>query len=246
MIRKILMAVAAMAMAAGVFCASTLDVKAALPCSYDIITDANGNILNGEQMLSQARANEEAFKANYNAVKNSPTATALEKQQAADAYTNAVNVTRWWVDQVNNSNTYLKNINDRAAFEDKFAANRAALADLTKLQAAKTDADGALEIANGVLKQIEDVKKAIKGYEQQLATCPSVQAQIDSLNKTLATLEADYAAKLAKANELATVFNNYLATLGYASYDKAFEDYQYNREIQRGNLNWDPKQYNTK
>lgn len=244
--KKLLMVLTGAAMAVCVLGLSSVNVKAALPCSYDIIRDANGNILNADQMLAQARTNEAAFKANYEAVKNSPTASALEKQQAADAYANAVNVTKWWVDQVNNSKTYLKNINDRAAFEDKFAANRLALADLTKLQAAKLDADGAREIANGVAKQIADVKSQIASYEQQVLSTPSVQPQLDSLRTTLTNLEADYAAKNQKATELEALFNNYLATLGYASYDKAFEDYQYNREINRGRLNWDPAQYPTK
>lgn len=244
--KKLLLFLSGISMALCVLGLSSVDVKAALPCSYDIISDANGNILNADQMLSYAQINEASLKANYEAVKNSPTATALEKQQAADAYANAVNVTRWWVDQVNNSKTYLKNINDRAAFEDKFAANRAALLDLTTLQAAKLDADGAREIANGVKKQIDDVKKDIAGYEQQVLTTPSVQPQLDSLKTTLANLEADYAVKNQKALELEAVFNNYLATLGYASYDKAFEDYQYNREINRGRLGWDPTQYPTK
>lgn len=244
--KKLLMVLTGAAMAVCVLGLSSVNVKAALPCSYDIIRDANGNILNADQMLAQARTNEAAFKANYEAVKNSPTASALEKQQAADAYANAVNVTKWWVDQVNNSKTYLKNINDRAAFEDKFATNRSALFDLTKLQAAKLDADGAREIANGVAKQIADVKSQIASYEQQVLSTPSVQPQLDSLRTTLANLEADYAAKNQKATELEALFNTYLATLGYASYDKAFEDYQYNREINRGRLNWDPAQYPTK
>lgn len=246
MFKKIIMAIAGTVLAVSIIGTTSVEVKAALPCSYDIITDANGRILTAEECLAQARTFENLFKSMYDSIKDSPTATQLEKQQAFDAYTNAKNVTRWWVDQVNNSNTYLTNINNRAAFEDKFAANRLALADLTKLQAAKLDADGAVEIANGVAKQIADVKKEIAGYEQQLATSPSVQTQIDSLKSTLATLEADYAAKLKKANELTTLFNTYLSTLGYASYDKAFEDYQYNREIQRNNPNWDPAQYDTK
>lgn len=244
--KKFLMGLTGVVFCVCVLGLSTRNVNAALPCSYDIIKDANGNIVNANEMLAAAQLNEANFKANLDAVQSNPSASQLEKEQAAYAYLNSVNVTRWWVDQVNNSKDYLKNINDRAAFEDKFAANRLALADLTKLQAAKLDAEGAREIANGVAKQIADVKRDILGYEQQLATSPSLQAQVDALKTTLAALELDYAGKDKMASDLEAVFATYLLTLGYASYDKAFEDYQYNREINRGREGWDPSIYPTK
>lgn len=244
--KKFLMGLTGVVLGVCVLGLSSSNVNAALPCSYDIIKDANGNIVNAGEMLAAAQLNEANFKANYDAVKSCPTATQLEIEQAAYAYLNSVNVTRWWVDQVNNANDYLKNINNRAAFEDKFAANRLALADLTKLQAAKLDAENARDIANGVAKQIADIKREILGYEQQLATSPSLQSQIDSLKTTLATLELDFAGKDKTASDLEALYANYLLTLGYSSYDKAFEDYQYNREINRGNVDWDPAVYPTK
>ncbi len=229
---------------AGVFTfASVNETKAALPSTYDIINDASGNIANATAMYQKAKADEAALLAAFNAVKANPAHSQLEYEQAAFAYENAVNVSKWWLSMINNSNDFYKNITGRGAFEDKFAANKAALANLTTLGAAKMDADGASNIANGVAARIADVERAIEGYKQQLATSPSVQVQIDSLNKELALLKADYAARLAAAGEKAQQFNNYVNTLDYGSYSLGFENYQYNREIQRDNDKWDPKGY---
>ena len=243
MIKKVVMTVTGMVLAGIVVFASSIDAKAALPCTYDIINDANGNISYYTAMYQQAKADEASLLANFNAVKNNPAHSQLEYEQAAAAYNNAVNASAWWLSMVNNAKAYLTNIKGREAFEDKFAANRAYLADANALKLAKLDADGAANIANGVAQQISDVEKAIAGYTIQVASTPSVQPQIDQLNAQLAILKADYAAKAAVASEKANVFNTYLNTLNYGSYSVGFENYQWNRELQRDNLDWDPKGY---
>ncbi len=222
----------------------SVEAKAALPCTYDIIDDANGDISVASANYEKAKLAEAQALATFNAVKNDPAHSQLEYEAASLAYSNAVNESKWRLDQLNNAKAYLKNITERAAFEDRFAANRAALADLNKLSAAKADADGAANIASAAAKQIEDVEKAIAGYSSQLATSPSVQPLIDALNAQLPILKADYAAKQQAAKEKAALFETYQKTLNYQSYSVGFEDYQYNREIQRDNLDWDPSQYN--
>ena len=244
MVKKVIMAVTSVCAAGVIFLSSGVDAKAALPCTYDIINDANAQIAYYDQNYNAAKACEAELLATFNAVKNNPAHSQLEYEQAAYNYTNAVNKTKWWLTGLNNAKAYLKNISDRGAFEDKFAANKAALADLTTLQAAKTDADGYVNIANGVAAQIADAERAIAGYQAQLAACPSLQAQIDALNVRLAALKADYAAKAAVASEKRAVFDNYLNTLNYKAYSLGFEDYQFNREYQRDNVDWDPKIYN--
>ena len=243
MIKKVAMALTGALFAGIVLFASTSDVKAALSCTYDIINDANANINYYSSMYQQSKADEAAKLAAFNAVKANPAHSQLEYEQAAYAYNNAVNASAWWLSMINNSKDYLTNIKGREAFEDRFAANKAALADLTTLGAAKTEADGAANIANGVAARIADVEKAIAGYQIQAASCPSLAPQIDALNAQLAALKADYAAKSAIAAEKANVFNTYLNTLNYKSYSVGFENYQYNREIQRSNTEWDPKGY---
>ena len=244
MIKKVILAVSAVCAAGILFVSSAVDAKAALPCTYDIINDANAQIAYYDQNYNAAKAKEAELLATFNAVKNNPAHTQFEYEQAAYNYTNAVNMSQWWLTGLNNAKAYLKNITDRGAFEDKFAANKSALADLTTLKAAKTDADGYSNIANGVAGQIADVEKAIAGYQAQVATCPSLQAQIDSLNAQLVALKADYAAKAAAASEKTAVFDNYLNTLNYKSYSLGFEDYQFRREWERDNEKWDPSVYN--
>ena len=168
MIKKVIMAVSAVCAAGVLLLASAVDAKAALPSTYDIINDANAQIAYNEQMYAAAKASEAELLAVFNAVKANPAHSQLEYEQAAYNYTNAVNTSQWWLTGLNNAKAYLKNISDRGAFEDKFFANKAALADLTTLRASKTDADGYANIANGVAAQIADVEKAIASYQAQL------------------------------------------------------------------------------
>ena len=241
MIKKVVMSISGILFAGLIVCASATETKAALSCTYDIINDANGDIASNTAGYQQAKANEAAMLAALNAVKANPAHSQLELEVASFNYANAVNVSQWWLGQINNSKEFLKNITGRGQFEDKFWANKAALANLTTIQAAKTDADGAANIAAGVAKQISDVETAIAGYQVMAATNPTFQAQIDSLQAQLAVLKADYASKVAVANEKAALFNTYLNTLDYKSYSKGFEDYQFQREWNRDNEKWDPK-----
>ena len=243
MMKKMIMGICCTLLTGLFICASSSEVKAALPCTYDIIDDANGNIAAASADYVKAQTEEAAALAAFNAVKADPAHSQLEYEIAALNYANAVNKTKSRLDQLNNAKAYLKNITDRAAFEDKFAENKVALADLTKLSAAKTEADGAANIAGAALKQIAEVEKAIAGYTAQLSLSPSLQTQIDALNAELVRLQADYAVKSAAAAEKAALFQTYLNTLQYKNYSLGFEDYQYNREIQRDNIDWKPDKY---
>ena len=233
MIKKAIMILTGAMLATALFAASATDVKAALPCTYDIINDANGNIAKATQGYEAAKANEANLLAAFNAIKADPNHSQLQYEKAAYDYNNAVNVSQWWLAQLNNAKTYLYNITDRGAFEDKFAANKAAVADLTTLKASKFDADGAANIANGTLQQIQNVEKAIAGYQAMVASGLQMQSQIDALNVKLAALQADYAKQSADAAAKAAVFNNNLNTLNYAAFDLGFENYQHQREWQR-------------
>ena len=243
MIKKAIMAISGVMLAGVIIFSSSVDARAALSCTYDIINDANANIAHSSDMYNKAKATEAQLLATLNAIKADPAHTQLEYEQAVYNYNNAVNVSQWWLTMLNNSKAYLTNITGREAFEDKFAANREALSELTKLGAAKTDAQGAANIANGVLVQIADVEKALAGYQLQVAATPSLQPQIDALNTRLATLKAEYAQKAAIAQQKADTYNTYLKTLNYQGYSVGFENYQHDREYERDNLNWDPKGY---
>ena len=242
--KKITMGICGIVIAGLFSIGSFTEVRAALPCTYDIIDDANGDIAGASANYERAKAAEAEALAAFNAVKNNPAHSQLEYVAASLNYSNAVNESKWRLDQLNNAKAYLKNITDRAVFEDRFAANRTALSDLTMLSAAKSEMEGAANIASAAAKQIEDVERAIAGYSSQLATSPSLQTMIDTLNAQLAILKADYAAKVQTAKEKAALFETYQKTLNYGSYSSGFEDYQYNREIQRDNPDWDPAKHN--
>ena len=148
MIKKAIMILTGAMLATVLFTASAADVKAALPCTYDIINDANANIAKATQGYEAAKATEASLLATFNAVKADPAHSQIQYEQAAFNYNNAVNQTQWWLAQLNNAKAYLVNINARGDFEDKYIANQAAAGDLTLLKASKQDADGAANIAN--------------------------------------------------------------------------------------------------
>lgn len=243
MVKKVLKAVTAACFAGLVFAASTVDAKAALASTNGIIEDAKAQITYYEQMYASAQAEEAKSLAAFNAVKADAAGSQLDYEVAAANYTNSVNMSRYWLTGLVNAKDYLKNSMDHAAYEDRILSNWDALADLTTLQAAKTDADGYADLANGVAAQIADVEKTIAGYQSQLAVSPSLQTQIDELNRCLEALKADYAAKAAVAGEKAALFNNYLNTLNYKAYSLGFEDYQFARDYERDNEDWDPTGY---
>lgn len=231
MLKKIVMTISGLVAAVCVMCVAQVEAKAALPCTYDIISNANAQIANADANYQMAKANHQAAIANYNALVACG-AGQLEIEQAAFAMNNAANVEKWWLDQLNNAKAYLKNINDRALFEDEFAANRQKIYNLAIIRADKDAADGAMNIANAVATRIKEVENAIAGYQAQVAACPSLQAQIDALTVELNALKADYAVKLADANAKAAKLQNDLATLDF-NYNHYFEDYQHSREDYR-------------
>lgn len=218
------------ALLAGAFIiAKPVDTKAAQPCTYDIINDANAKIASAQNAYNLAVANEANCKAAFEAVKNQGPAS-LAYVQAANAYENARNQTAYALSVVANAQAYLANINGRAAYEDGYLGAIDALHVLNNVQQAQQDAKNALDIANAVAVQMKDIQTAINGYKQQLATCPSVQSQIDALNAQLAALQADYNNKLAIANQKAAAYQTLVAAGGYQNYDKKYIDAYYNRE----------------
>ncbi len=243
MIKKAIKLLSGAVLAGAFIVAASVNTKAALPSTIDIINDANAQIAAANAAYEAAKANEANLLAAFNAIKANPAHGQLEYEQAAFNYANAVNVTKWNLDQLNNAKAYLKNISDRGNFEDKFWANRAAVEALTTLKSSKQEADGAANIANGLAQQIANVEKAIAGYQTQLAVSPyAYQAAIDSLTVKLNALKAEYAKYAADASAKAAVFENNLNTLNYKDFNLAFDNYQHQREWQRENPSFDLKE----
>lgn len=227
--KKTLMLIMAGALLAGaIVIAKPVDAKAALPCTYDIINDANAKIVAAQNAYAQAVADEANYKAAFEAVK-SQGPSSLAYVQAANAYESAVRRTRYAYDQITNAKTYLANIQGRETVEDDYLNAVASLGTLNNLQAAQQDAKNAQDIANSAAQQIKNIQTAIAGYQQQLATCPSVQAQIDALNVQLVALTADYNNKQAIANQKLAAFQALAAAGGYQGYDAKYINYINNR-----------------
>ncbi len=207
-------------------------VNAAAPCSIDTINAANAQIAQAQLVYAQAQQTEAAALATLNAVKNS--GSQLEIAVASNAYTTAQNQTHWALDQLNNAKAFLANITARANGETALEQSILQLQNLNNMQAVKMDADNAAAIANGVLAQINQMKAAVASYQQQLATTPSVQAQIDALNVQIKALEADYAAKKAIADQKMVVYLNAVKADQYDAYNKAVIDDAWDRLLRRG------------
>ena len=209
--------------------ANPVQAQAAYSCTYDIINDANSKIAQAQQNYALAQAEEANYKVAFEAVK-SLGPSSLAYLQAAAAYESAMNRTKYAAGQIANAQAYLANIKGREAYEDNLLTSIDLLHGVNNLQLAKSEADGAQEIANAVIAQINNTKTAIAGYQQQLATCPSVQAQLDALNVQLASLIADYNSKQAVANQKLAAYQAILASGAGAGYTQKYIDAYYNYE----------------
>ena len=231
--KKLTMLVAAALCAGSVIIAMPSEVNAMASCSQDIINAANAQINATTQEYVAAQAREAEALANLNKVK-AASHTELELTTAANAYTAAQQSTRWYLDQVNNAKAYLKNITDRANLETAVEVAFEQGKNLAGMQDAKLAADSAQAVATGVLEQIKAKQNAIAGYQQVLATSPSVQSQIDALNAEIAALQADYTAKQAAADAKKAAYEATVANDNYDQYSKAMIDYWTSRDNARG------------
>lgn len=235
--KKTISLILATVLCAGAFiAASPAKAEAALPCTYDTISEASAQIIAAENAYAAAKAEENAYKAAFEAVKNQGPSS-LAYITAANAYENAVNRTKWVYDQVTNARAFLANIKGREAVEDDYINAVNALSVQGAAQNADMDAKAAQEVANMALSQIQMISNVIAGYQQQLATSPSLQAQIDELNVKLAALKADYASKQAIADQKKAAAAAAASAWAATGYDKKYIDYINNRDKYRD----DPK-----
>ena len=91
MIKRVFQILTSLAAAGFVLLASGIVAKAALPCTYDIINDANANIAAAQAAYDAAKADEAAKLVVFNAVMADNLHSQLAYEQAAADYTNAVN-----------------------------------------------------------------------------------------------------------------------------------------------------------
>ena len=237
MMKKIISLIMTTVLAAGVaFFLNPTEAEAAMPCTYDTINQANAQIAAAQATYAQAQAAEATCKAAFEAVK-AEGPSSLNYLAAASAYESARNRTKWAYDQITNAQAFLANIKARETTENDFENAVSALGTLTTLQSSNQDAKNAQDVANSAYAQMKLVQNVIVGYQQQLATSPSLQTQIDALNAQLAVLTADYANKQAIADQKKAAAAAAATAYASASYDKKYIDYMWNRDRYRD----DPK-----
>lgn len=176
----------------------------AYPCTIDLINEAKAQKSAAEAELLAAQNNKIAADAAVTAAKASG-ASQLVLQQAYDNASNAANLVRAAVDKVNNAQAFIENAQERLAAEDEYEANVVKWNNQVTIANAKEAATTAKEIADTAASLITIVRQNIASLTSQLAVSPSLQTQIDQLNASLPSLEADYAANLADANEKAAI-----------------------------------------
>lgn len=234
--KKLISLILAMTCAAFAVVAVPTEVDAAFSCTNDTINQANAQIVAAQNAYAAAQADEAACKAAFEAVK-AEGPSSLNYQVKANAYTSAINRTKYAYDQITNAKAFLANIQGRATIEDDYLNAVSALGVQGNLQQALSDAQAAQDIANFAAAQIKMVQTQIAGYQQQLAVSPGLQTQIDALNAQLVTLNADYAAKQAVADQKKAAAAAAATAFSGVSYDKKYIDYVWNRERYRD----DPK-----
>lgn len=231
--KKVISLVLATVLCAGVFAAAApTQTRAALPCTYDTINQANAQITAAQNAYAAALADEAAYKAAFEAVK-SQGPSSMSYVAAANAYESAVLRTKWAYDQVTNAKAFLANIKGREAVEDDYLRNQAMLPLQVGASAAELDAKSAQEIANTAAAQIAMVNQLIAGYQAQLAVSPSLQNQINELTAKLPAMQADYAAKQAIADQKKAAALTAATTYAAGGYDAKYIDYWKNRDSHR-------------
>ena len=133
---------------------------------------------------------------------------------------------------LSSANSYVSDCQSKYIVEDNADKSYKALQDLNVVQAAKLQYDNAQNIATSAAAAVNETKKAIAGYQTQLATSPAVQAQIDALNVQLNAQLADLSAKQAVADQKKAAYTASLNS-GYSAYNKKAIDYIYNRDMMR-------------
>ncbi len=237
MMKKITTILAAVAIMAAAVIANPAETKAAYSCSIDTINAANAQIAAATLNYQAAQATEAAALAKLNTLRATG-ASELEIATASLAYEQAKNATHWQLDQVNNAKAYLTNITNRANQETALQESYAQLANLTKMQNAKLEADSAQAVAVGVAQQIANIQNTINALKTIVATNPAVyQAQIDALNVQLKALQNELAAKQAIANQKLAVYNQAVAADHYDQYTSFWIDYWNHRDAVREHPN---------
>ena len=228
-----LIGVGAVCLAAALtFCVPTTVRADALPCTVTYLNQAEALQAAATAELNSAKAVLAEKQAKLNSFTSAGINSGTDYLNAVSELQAAQGQVEIKLSRLNDANSFVKDCKSKYAVEDNADKAYTALQDVNALQAAKLAYDNAQAIANAALNAVNNTKAAIAGYQAQLATSPTVQTQIDTLNVQLNSQIADYNNKQAIADQKKAA---YLACLNsnYAAYNKAPIDYIYNRDNMR-------------
>lgn len=208
------------------------EVKAIAPCSYPIIDQANAQIAATTVEYQAAQQREAAALANLNAIKAAG-GSALDVTVAANAYATAQQATRWHLDQVNNAKAFLKNITDRANLETALEEDLDQLHNLTNMQCSLTECQSAQGVATNIAERLKALQASVVAYQQAAAVNPGLQPLVDQLNAQIVSLQAEYAAKQAIADQKFAAYQAAVAADHYDQYSPDIINYWRAREMSR-------------
>ena len=233
MTRKVLVRGSAMCLVAVLSFAVPKAVKAdALPCTVTYLNQAKEMQAKASTELNAAKAVLAEKQAKLNALTSAGINSGNDYLNAVRELQTAQGNVEIKLSALNDANSFVKDCQSKYTVEDNADKAYTALQDVNALQAAKLAYDNAQSIANAALAVVNNTKAAIAGYQAQLKTSPSVQAQIDSLNVQLNAQLADYKNKQAVADQKKAVYLSALNS-NWAAYDKKPIEYIYIRDDMR-------------
>jgi flagellar biosynthesis chaperone FliJ len=204
-------------------------VKAdALPCTVEYLNQARTAQSNATAELAAARAELADIQARVDAFVASGDTASSDYFNAATALLAAKGKVEQKQQELSSANSFVKDCESTYIVEDRADKAFKALQSVNLVGSSKLEYDNAVEMCNNAARAVEDTRAAIAGYQAQLATSPSVQAQIDALNSQLASLEADLNQKAAVVDQKKAAFAGSLNS-NYTEYDKSALDYIFNR-----------------
>lgn len=236
MTKKYLIRVIALCGIAVMGMASPKAVKAdALPCTVMYLNQAKAIQSNAAAELAQAKALLNEKQAQVNAfIASGETSTQAYFNAATDLLAAKGNVEAKQ-QALCSADSFVKDCQSKYAVEDNADHAYKALQDVNAMQAAKLEYENAKNVATAAANCVEQTKKAIAGYQVQLAASPAVQSQINALTSQLASQQADAAAKQSVADAKKAVYEKALNS-NWASYDKKHIEYIYNRDDMRDHI----------
>lgn len=208
-------------------------VKAdALPCTVEYLNQARSAQANANAELAAAKAELAEVQARVDALTASGNTASQEYFDASTALLAAKGKVETKQQELSSANSFVSDCESKYIVEDRADKAFQALQSVNLVGSSKLEYDNAVEMCNNAAKALEDTKAAIAGYQAQLATSPSVQAQIDALNGQLAVLEAEVNQKAAAVEQKKSAFAGSLNS-NYKEYDKSAIEYIYNRDDMR-------------